>query len=294
MAGIIVIAYDQQNSYVKIMPETVKDKTRNQQMIRHATVALTFCAMLLGAAVADSHEPDKIRLVIVTGHQFPGHKWRETTLALEDDLKKDPRFDVTSIPDVEFLASEKLHDYNVIILNYCNWEQPEGLSSKAKANFVRFLKQGGGLTIIHFTNGAFHFTLPKAEAADWPQWRTNICRRVWHHGQGKSGHDPYGPFRIDIADPQHPIGRGLKSFETVDELYFRQHGDKPIHVIATAKSKKTGNNEPMAFVHTYGKGRVFQTVLGHDADSLRTKGTAELIRRGSAWAAGRSAVGKVY
>ena len=259
-------------------------------MIRLAVFGSTLCAMLLGAAVADGEEPDKIRLVIVTGHQYPGHKWRETTPALEDGLKQDPRFDVTVIEDVEFLASPKLHEYNVVILNYCNWERPEGISSKAKANFQRFLKQGGGLTIIHFTNGAFHFSLPKAGAADWPEWRTNICRRVWDHGEGKSGHDPYGRFRVDIADPKHPIGRGMKSFETVDELYFRQQGDEPVHVVASAKSKVTGKDEPMAFVHTYGKGRVFQTVLGHDAQSLRTQGTAELVRRGCAWAAGREPV----
>ncbi len=256
-------------------------------MIRLAVFGSTLCAMLLGAAVADGREPSKIRLVIVTGHQYPGHKWRETTPALEEGLKQDSRFDVRVMEDVEFLASVKLHDYDVVILNYCNWERPEGLSSKAKANFQRFLKQGGGLTIIHFTNGAFHFSLPKAGAADWPEWRTNICRRVWDHGEGKSGHDPFGRFRVDIADPKHPIGRGMKPFETVDELYFRQHGDKPVHVVASAKSKVTGKAEPMAFVHTYGKGRVFQTVLGHDAQSLRTNGTAELVRRGSAWAAGR-------
>ncbi len=45
-------------------------------------------------------------------------------------------------------------------------------------------------------------------------------------------------------------------------------------------------DEPMAY--RYGSGRVFQTVLGHDAKALRTAGTAELIRRGAAWAAGRA------
>lgn len=42
----------------------------------------------------------------------------------------------------------------------------------------------------------------------------------------------------------------------------------------------------MAFVLDYGKGRVFHTPLGHDARAIRIPGTAELIRRGTAWAAG--------
>ena len=43
----------------------------------------------------------------------------------------------------------------------------------------------------------------------------------------------------------------------------------------------------MAFVYEYGKGRVFQTVLGHDAAAIRVPGTSYLIRRGAVWTAGR-------
>ncbi len=228
-----------------------------------------------------------IRAIIVTGHQYPGHLWRETTLALEDSLRADPRFEVDSIPDPEFLATERLHEYDVVLLNYCNWQQPEGLSEAGKQNFMRYLRDGGGLVIIHFANGAFHFSLPEAGESDWPEWRTKICRRVWDHTPGKSGHDPYGPMRVDIADPLHPITKDMEAFDTIDELYFQQQGDEPIHVVATARSQVTERDEPMAFVYNYGSGRVFQTVLGHAAESLRTDGAAELVRRGSAWAAFR-------
>jgi type 1 glutamine amidotransferase len=42
----------------------------------------------------------------------------------------------------------------------------------------------------------------------------------------------------------------------------------------------------MAWVYTYGKGRVFQTVLGHSAESLDTQGTSQLVFNGATWAAG--------
>jgi type 1 glutamine amidotransferase len=259
---------------------------------------LEFRSMLLNAIVWSAKLPvppsglgapgrRPIRAMVVTGHQYPGHLWRETTLALEDALRMDPRMQVDSIPDPEFLAMPQLHDYDVVLLNYCNWEQPEGLSEAAKENFVLYLEQGGGLVIVHFANGAFHFTLPGAESSDWPEWRTNICRRVWDHRLGKSGHDPYGRFQVDVADSHHSIMRGMKPFETIDELYFRQQGEQPVHVLATAMSRVTGEREPMAFVHSYGKGHIFQTVLGHSAESLRTEGTAELLRRGTAWGAQR-------
>jgi putative heme-binding domain-containing protein len=227
-----------------------------------------------------------IRAVIVTGHQYPGHLWRETTKALQEALGVDRRVRLRVVEDVEFLARPELLDFDVVVFNYCNWERA-GLSEAAKKNFVRYLSEGGGLVLVHFANGAFHFSLPKAGAGDWPEWRTRICRRVWDHTPGKSGHDAYGPFRVEIAKTDHPITRGLEGFETKDELYYRQQGDEPVVVLATARSKATGRDEPMAMVHEYGKGRVFQTVLGHDAASLRVPGVAQLIRRGTAWAAGR-------
>ena len=79
----------------------------------------------------------------------------------------------------------------------------------------------------------------------------------------------------------------MNAFETTDELYYRQQGDMTLEPLVTAKSKDTGKDEPLAWAYEYGKARVFQTVLGHAAESIRGDGPATLIRRGCAWAAGR-------
>jgi type 1 glutamine amidotransferase len=242
-------------------------------------------AGVAGTVRAELPELESIAALILTGHQYPGHVWQQTTPALVEALTRDPRiiFDVSE--DIEDLASDRIQDYDLLVLNYCNWKAP-GLSDAAKAGLVDYLAGGGGLIIIHFANGAFHFSLPEAGDSDWPEYR-NICRRVWDHTPGMSGHDSYGPFIVEIADPEHPITAGLEPFQTMDELYFRQQGDQPIHVVAQARSGVTGEFEPMAFVYDYERGRVFQTVLGHAAESIRNPGTAELISRAAAWVAGK-------
>lgn len=68
---------------------------------------------------------------------------------------------------------------------------------------------------------------------------------------------------------------------------MNQQGKAPIDLLATARSAVAGRDEPMAFAYDYGRGRVFQTVLGHAAESIRVPGTAALLRRGTIWAAGR-------
>jgi type 1 glutamine amidotransferase len=44
----------------------------------------------------------------------------------------------------------------------------------------------------------------------------------------------------------------------------------------------------MAFALTHGKGRVFQSTLGHDLRALQTAGTRKLYLQGTLWAAGIS------
>ncbi|WP_437186439.1 ThuA domain-containing protein [Planctomicrobium sp. SH668] len=224
-----------------------------------------------------------IRGLILSGAHHPGHPWQATTPILKETLERDPRIRVDVSEEIEVLATPEIHNYDFLVQNYCNWEKP-GLSDEAKAGFKQYLADGGGLLIIHFANGAFHFSLPNASESEWPEYR-EICRRVWDHTPGLSGHDNYGKFIVDIEDQDHPITKGMEPFQTTDELYFRQQGTLPIHVLATAKSNVTGESEPMAFVYEYESGRVFQTVLGHAAESLETDGTSELIRRAGAWVA---------
>src|SRR5207302_7978375 len=127
------------------------------------------------------------------------------------------------------VSGHNIFDYDLLVLNYCNWERP-GLSDAAKSNFVRYLENGGGLAIVHFANGAWHPSLPNTNTADsWLEFYSRICRRVWEHRPpNASGHDPFGPFRVEIGDAKHPITAGLQPFDTMDELYFRQQGEVPI------------------------------------------------------------------
>ncbi len=265
---------------------------------------------------------EPIRLLIVTGHNHPAHDWRKTTAALIPVLEQDPRVFVNVTENPEDLANvaPSLRDrkaergenadqpnkvngdgkvdsetaslsrsdratwgYDAIVLNYSSWDRA-ALSDAAKAGLMKFCKDGGGLSVIHFANGSWTDTLPNKEA-DWPEFRTKIVRRVWDHKPGLSGHDAFDTFRIDLtaAGEKHPVTAGLKSFETDDELYFRQQGPLPIVPLITATSKVTKQDEPLAWAYEYEKARVFQTVLGHGDVSIRKAGA--LIRRGSVWAA---------
>jgi uncharacterized protein len=226
------------------------------------------------AAVAQADDAAKIRVLIVTGNDYPGHLWKETTPAVRQVLEKDPRMIVRIIEDPEFLASPALDQYDIVVLNYMNWESPDP-SRAAAENLQRFVQGGKGLVLLHFSCGAWK---------DWPEF-ANLAGRIYDQ---VNTHDPYGKFRVDIVNHEHPVTRGLESFETVDELYICLTGQRPVTVLATAHSKVKDADFPMAFVFEYGKGRVFHTPLGHDVQAFTPP--AELLRRGCAWAAGQNPV----
>src|SRR5262249_44947895 len=98
-----------------------------------------------------------------------------------------------------------------------------------------------------------------------------------------------GTFRTTVAAPDHPITKGLQSFESWDETYVHhKHNDKD-RTILEYRNDKDGK-EPWTWVRTHGKGRVFYTAWGHDARTWGNPGFHVLIERGIRWAVGAEPV----
>jgi type 1 glutamine amidotransferase len=171
------------------------------------------------------------------------------------------------------LDSKAIHAYDALVLHFMNWESPAP-GPEARENLRQFVSGGKGLMLVHFACGAFQ---------DWPEFR-NLAGRSYD--PKLPPHDPRGPFTVDITDVPHPVTKGLKAFEADDELYTCLAGDRPITVLAKARSKVDQKDYPMAFVSNYGQGRVFHSPLGHDVKALNAPGVGDLFRRGCAWAAG--------
>ncbi len=253
-------------------------------------------AALSGITGTDKAQLDEqpIRVLLITGNEaHKWHNWEKTTPAIKAQLELDPRVKVDISTDIEAALTKDLAGHDVLVQNsYANWHDPKSLSPEAQKSFVDFLQNGGGLVVVHFANGAWNFSLPMAGESDWPEYR-KIVRRVWNHnGQGdaKSGHDAFGSFEVAVTSLPHEVTSGLKSFGIVDELYYRQDGPDPIEPLITAHSKDTGRDEPLAWAYTYGKGRVFQTLLGHSERTYESFEASEMLRRATAWSANRKVI----
>jgi len=251
-------------------------------MLRLLTLFCSTSLVLVGLFASESlsaekNAPTERRVLLVTGEDYPGHKWKTTTPALKGQLEQDPRLAIDVLDDLTLLESTQLSDYDVVVMHFKNYD-PKVPGKAGYDNLTQFVREGGGLVIVHFACGAFQ---------EFKDDFVKVAGRVWN--PELRAHDPFGKFQVEIIDNEHPITRGLAPFETTDELYTCLDGQTPIKVLAEARSKVDQRRYPMAFVLPYGKGRVFHSVLGHDPAALNVPGVGTLFRRSTAWAAGLDA-----
>ncbi|MDD4869378.1 MAG: ThuA domain-containing protein [Kiritimatiellae bacterium] len=248
---------------------------RPVNMIRYfLTVLIVVVLVSIDLGISAPALSGKAKILVLTGNEYPGHKWRETAPLIAKFLATDSRLTAEVNNDPQFLASPQLHEYDAIVLNYLNWKCPDP-GEKARANLKKFVEGGKGLVIVHNACAAF---------GEWPEFK-EIAGRAWNPNR-VHGHDPNGSFQVEITNVDHPITKGMKSFVTTDELYtcLLTNGP-PVEVLAKAMSKVEKKDHPMVIVNHYGKGRVFLCVLGHDVAALSVEAVQELYRRGTAWTA---------
>ena len=126
----------------------------------------------------------------------------------------------------------------------------------------------------------------------------------------KTLHGDYGKAHITIENKVHPIMQGLEDFDTVDEIFCQCENvhNVPFEVLASAYSDPsvisrhgvpgTGQQEPIAIIGSYGKGRTYNQLLGHvwpfytghgigenTLLSFRPKAFRRMFVRGCEWAA---------
>ena len=226
----------------------------------------------------------KVKVLIITGSH--GHDWKGTLPVLKDLFNATGRFDVdVTLDPKKDLTPERLSRYDVFLLHYKETsEMPGRWPKSAEDAFLDAVRGGKGLVVLHYASSAFD-----EGAANWPEFE-KLIGGGWRRSKGYGSHAPPYQYRVEIKDREHPITKGLpESFlHTKDELYHKLLMLEGNHVLAEAldnHEKGTGKKEPLIWVLSYGKGRVFHDALGHGVDQMKGPGFQALLARGTQWAA---------
>jgi type 1 glutamine amidotransferase len=225
---------------------------------------------------------DMIKTLLITGAN--NHDWKRSAPFCTNLLEATGLFDVDITEDPsEFLKdADRLKRYGLFLLDY---NGPDW-SGEAKANFIAAVENGTGLASIHASNNAF---------IGWSEFE-EMLGLLWRDG---CTHGRYHEFKVAVSKETHPITAGMNDFMICDELYagLMNAQKVPYTVLATAYSipeqKGSGRDEPAAIVLEYGKGRVFQLILGHTYSNMpggplitfENADFQRLLIRGCEWAA---------
>ena len=239
-------------------------------------LAIVFvCGMRTVCAQPPADQGKKVKVLVVTGIEY--HAWRETAPQIARQLAACPDLDVRLEPDYNILCTDKIFAYDVIFFNFANivdlnpYEETKD-DDLAIDNIAKFLKSGKGIILFHLAIGMFE----KRTARVLPLIGRNYDRALHPH-------DPFQNFEVSIVDKEHPITKHIPNFKIDDELYTCMAGDLPIHVLAEATSTALKTKFPMAYLHKYGDGYAFTTVLGHDNRALQSQEFATMLRNAALW-----------
>ena len=202
------------------------------------------------------------------GHRSAAH----ANLAFTLMGKKTGAFEAVVRRDPEAFAAENLKQFDAVFFNNTVgnlFEDPT-----LRRNLLEFVSGGGGLMGVHGTTVAF--TRWPGAYEDWPEFGEMLGAR------GASHRDSDERVFIKVEDPAHPLVRafGGKGFEYRDE-FFRVHEpysrDK-LRVLLSIDVQKTDlkqgqargqceradNDYALAWVRSWGKGRVFYCTIAHN------------------------------
>ncbi len=225
-----------------------------------------FLMVLAVAAVlafaGETRDAEKINLLLVGGR---GHDWRGFHKVISKVLEKTGDFTVTLTDKLDDLKPETIKEYTLVLFygsggNFTDPLQEQGLDT--------FVNGGGALAGVHATDA-----FKKSDV----YWKLLGGRFIGHGG---------GKFTMRIQDRKHPITAPLVDFEISDETYRdRYHPEAKLHFLA--KIDRGKEQQSMVWVQQHGKGRIFNTTLGHGKAAWTNPHFQRLVVRGLYWAAGR-------
>jgi len=175
------------------------------------------------------------------------------------------------VQNIDILAEDKdnLNKYDAFLFYGLGLKIPE--SGRAVEKFsTEFLgSTKAGIVLLH------HAILNYNKWNVWDEITGLKSRSMTYH-QNQN-------VNFNIAEPEHPITKGLAPFSLVDETYkMNSPEDTPLIVTDHELSLST-----VAWTRQYKNSKVFCYASGHDSNSYNNSTFREIIRRGLLWSMGK-------
>jgi len=225
-------------------------------------------------AAAPATPGTPLQLAVITGgHLFDVPNFHRLFRALDGiEAYIQPMADFAATPEEVRDSYDALLFYIMLQDNAVQGKGPRA-ANQAQAVLERLGVTEQGIVLMH------HALLAYPQSPLWSELVGIADRKfTFDHDQ---------TLQVQVANSDHPITRGMKSWEMVDETYNMASAGEGSTILLTVdhpKSMKT-----IAWTRQYKKARVFCTESGHDNQTWVNPNFRQVLRRGILWSARRLA-----
>jgi len=196
-------------------------------------------------------------LVISAGTVHPNLMSVYRLKQLLKEKKKNDYIFTTKLSSLTDLANDQI---SAVILYFQKKRIPEPYLEALE----RFVFNGGGLLALHSASASFKQN---------QRYFNLIGGRFIKHGK-------ISEFKVEVADTQSMIYKGISSFSVRDELYLHEYQkDVSVHF----STKVDDKIEPVVWTRELGKGKIAYCSLGHCAPVLKNQHVKSIIHQSLDW-----------
>ena len=216
---------------------------------------------------------EPVRVLLVTGgHSFdkePFYKFINSLSGISVNEVKHP--DALSM-----FRPENRDSYDVVLF----YDMPQTISEQEKKDFTDCLKAGKGIVVWHHAYCSYQ---------DWQEYQTIIGGRYheepWTDSNGvaqpASTYKYNVKIRAKVADKKHPVTKGIKDFDIIDEAYANGSVNPDVFVLLT--TDEPSSTPSIAWTNQYGNSKVVTILLGHDNQAWTNPNLTKLITQAIMW-----------
>jgi uncharacterized protein len=254
------------------------DITRPMKVTRFyacwALILTLFSSFNIRAADVAGKAPAKIRVLVITG----GHGFEKPDFFKLFKDNPGITFQAVEHPKapVSFRA-DAAGTYDVIVMYDFN-QQP---SEETKSDLVARLKEGKGLVVLHHAIAAY---------PQWPEYWKIVGARYFLEpatvdgvNKARSAYQHDMHFKLHVADPAHPVTKGVTDYEIHDETYKWFDVAPECYPLLTTDEPES--NKVIAWAKTYEKARVVYMQSGHDHFAYENPAFQQVLRQAIEWVA---------
>jgi len=247
-----------------------------KKLLSFLTKVIMLLVMLAGCTHFALAQPKKIRVLIVSG----GHGFKQGAFYDVFNSISSITYDTLVQPRANALiATPEVSRYDVLVF----YDMVDSISPAQQESYIRLLKKSASMIFLHHSLVSYQ---------NWPEF-IKIVGGQYHtqpivvNGDSlKASYEHDVNILVKVEDKTHPVTRGIRDFEIVDEVYG---GVEILPDVKPLLSTTHPKSMPyLAWINRYGNSDVIYIQLGHGPSGYSNPKFRKLIQQAIEWSAKQS------